>query len=185
MSLQPRQGAVITGLLAAMLTLPATAVPASAQQEPPTSIAGAYTAVREQGPGGFEPATYPAGWLVTGSHRIGIGRLSAVGELAVSRRENFFGETQQLVGLLGGASHPLLSTRRMTLFGQALVGLEKFSEPGFTESGLAIQPGVGLDWAIGARLFVRAGADYRLARQTGGTFKELRGIVGAGVRLGR
>jgi hypothetical protein len=185
MTRPPRRATVITGILAAILTLAATAAPASAQQEPPTSIAGAYTVVREQGPGGFEAATYPVGWLVTGSHRIGIGRLSAVGELAVNRRENFLGETQQLVGILGGASYPLLSSPRMTIFAQALVGLERFSEPGFTESGLAIQPGVGLDWSLGARLFMRAGADYRLARQTGGTFKELRGIVGAGVRLGR
>jgi hypothetical protein len=64
------------------------------------------------------------------------------------------------------------------------VGVERFSEPGFVESGLAIQPGGGVDWAMGARYFLRAQADYRMSRQTGGTFNNVRVAVGGGVRLG-
>jgi len=159
--------------------------PAAAQVEPRTTIAGGYTYLREQGPGGLGVANYPVGWVVTGSQRLGLGRLSGVGEVGVSSRDNFFAEQQRLLAVLGGAKFGLLASGPMTIFAQALIGIERFSEPGLTESGLAIQPGAGLDWTLWSRYFLRVRADYRMARQTGGTFNELRAFVGAGVRIGQ
>ena len=159
--------------------------PAAAQVEPPTTVAGGYTYLREQGPGDLGVATYPIGWVVMGSQRLGSGRISGAGEFGISRRDNVVGETQRLLGLLGGAKFGLVRSARMTLFAQALIGVERFSEPGFVESGLAIQPGAGMDWTMGSRYVLRAQADYRLSRQTGGTFNEVRAFLGAGVRIGR
>ncbi len=162
----------------------AVARPAHAQDTPATTIAGGYSYLREQGPGGFPAVSYPVGWLVAGSQPLGLGRLAAAGELGVSRRENVVGETQRLLAVLGGVTVGLVTTGRTTIFGQALVGLERFSEPGLTESGLAVQPGAGLDWALSPRYFLRVQGDYRMSRQTGGTFNELRFAVGGGIRIG-
>ena len=76
--------------------------PAAAQVEPRTTLAGGYTYVREQGPGGLGVANYPVGWVIAASQRLGSGRLSGAGEVGISSRDNFFGEKQRLLGLLGG-----------------------------------------------------------------------------------
>jgi hypothetical protein len=180
---QPRL--LVVSVLGVGLLCGAAASPAAAQVAPRTTIAGGYTYVREQGPGGLGVANYPIGWVVTGSQRLGSGRFSGVGEFGISSRDNFFDEQQRLLGLLGGARFGLLGSPRMTLYAQALIGLERFSEPGLTESGLAIQPGAGLDWTIWSQVFIRVQGDYRMALQDGGTFTELRALVGAGVRIGR
>ena len=178
------RAATLTGCLVVVAALLGPVPHAAAQGEPPTTIAGGYAYVREQGPGGFEPATYPVGWLASGSHRIGSGRLEGVGEIGVNERDNVVGERQRLIGILGGARFGVVRSPRLALFVQALLGVERFSEPGFVESGLAIQPGGGVDWALSARYFLRAQADYRMSRQTGGTFNNIRVAVGGGVRLG-
>jgi len=179
-----RPAAPIVVCAVAFAGLLGTVSPAAAQSEPPMTVAGGYSSLREQGPGGFEPATYPIGWLVAGSHRVGSGRLAGVGEFGVNSRDNVVGEWQRLLGILGGAKFALVRSARMALFAQALAGVERFSEPGFVESGLAIQPGAGLDWAMGSRCFLRVQGDYRLSRQTGGTFNNVRVAVGGGVRIG-
>jgi len=177
-------GALAVGGLAVAALLGTAVRPAFAQDEPRMTLAGGYSFVREQGPGGFEPATYPTGWMVAGSHRIGSGRLAAIGEFGLNGRDNVVGERQRLVGMFGGAKMGMLRSARMALFAQALVGVERFSEPGFVESGLAIQPGAGVDWALGARYFLRVQGDYRVSWQTGGRFNNVRVAVGGGVRIG-
>jgi hypothetical protein len=177
---QPR---LLVASVLGVAMLCATVRPAAAQGEPRTAVAGGYTYLREQGPGGFEAASYPVGWVATGSQRLGSGRISGVGEFGISTRDNFVDEKQRLVAILGGARFGLLASARMLVFAQALIGVERFSEPGLTESGLAFQPGAGIDWTLWSRYFLRAQGDYRLSRQTGGTFKELRAFVGAGVRI--
>ena len=179
-----RVGALMVSVVVVVGLFGPAVRPAAAQGEPKTTVAGGYAYLREQGPGGFEPATYPIGWMVTGSHRIGSGRLAGVGEFGLNSRDNVVGERQRLIGVLGGAKFGVLRSARMALFAQALVGVERFSEPGFNESGLAVQPGGGLDWAMGARWFVRVQGDYRMSRQTGGTFNSIRVAVGGGVRIG-
>lgn len=181
--MQPRL--LIVSVLGVAILCGAAVGPAAAQVEPRTTIAGGYTYLREQGPGGLGVANYPIGWVVTGSQRLGLGRLAGAGEFGISSRDNLFGEKQRLLAVFGGARFGLLASARMTIFAQALIGIERFSEPGLTESGLAIQPGAGLDWTMWSRYFLRVQADYRMARQTGGTFNELRALVGAGVRIGQ
>ena len=78
----------------------------------------------------------------------------------------------------------LLRTTRLALFGQALGGVERFSEPGFVESGPAFQTGAGLDVAIWSRLGARLQGDWRLSRQNDVTYKEVRVALGLTVRLG-
>jgi hypothetical protein len=65
-----------------------------------------------------------------------------------------------------------------------LGGVERFSEPGFVESGPALQIGAGLDVSIGSRLGVRVQGDWRLSQQNDTTYKEVRAAVGLTFRLG-
>ena len=169
--------AVMAGLVIAL----SVASPAFAQDEPRVSVAGGYAFFREQGPGGLDPATYPIGWVATGGWRIGSSRLVAVGEVGMSLRQNVFDETQRVLGVLGGGRYALTRSARMTTFAQALVGIERFSEPGFTESGFAVQPGAGVDLKIGSRVFLRAQGDYRMSRPNGDTFHDARVFIGIGV----
>jgi len=65
------------------------------------------------------------------------------------------------------------------------VGLERFSEPGFDESGAAFQAGFGLDFVMGSKAFVRAQADYRRSQPNGGAFNDVRAFVGVGIWVGK
>lgn len=146
------------------------------------TLAGGYTYLKAQGPGDFDPETYSAGWLAAASVRL-MGRLSGIGEIGVGFRTTAFDEPVRLLGAFGGARWDLWQVGRARVFAQGMVGLERFSEPGFTESGLAMQVGAGVDVAVGRSWLARVQADYRRANQTAGTFDAVRVFVGAGVRL--
>jgi hypothetical protein len=152
---------------------------AAAQDAPRATVSGGYTWLREQGTGGFDPETYPSGWAAAATFRL-TGRLSAAGEIGVSSRKNVFDEHIHLLGALGGARFDVMRAGRTQVFVQGLIGIERFSEPGFTESGLAIQIGAGADIPVWSSWFGRIQADYRRANQTSASFNELRLFVGAG-----
>ena len=174
---------LITGAVLTVLMLGLTARPARAQADPKVSAAGGYTYLQENGPADIAH-TYKTGWMVTGAVHLWW-RLYGVGEYGVSLRKNVFDETARLSAFLGGVRVPILRATRMVIYAQTLLGVERFSEPGFEESGLAIQPGAGLDWLLWSNVFVRAQGDYRWAQQTAGNFHEFRLFVGMGVNWGR
>ena len=157
----------------------AIAGPALAQDAPRATIAGGYTYLREQGPSGFDPETYSKGWAAAVSYRV-AGRLSGIGEIGVSYRTNSFDECAKLLGGFGGVRYDVFRLGRSTVFAQALAGVERFSEPGFSESGFAMQVGAGIDVPIRSAWFGRIQADYRRASQTAGNFNEVRVFVGGG-----
>src|SRR5688572_29944860 len=154
-------------LLLAVFLIGGVSVPAFAQDAPRGTIAGGYTYLREQGPGGFDPENYPSGWAAAVTFRV-AGRLSAVGEIGVSSRTNVGDEHIHLLGAFGGARFDILRAGRTQVFVQALVGTERFSEPGFSESGLAFQLGAGADIPVWKSWFARVQADYRRANKTVG-----------------
>ena len=170
--------------IAAIMCL-AYSAPAFAQGEPRATVAGGYVYLKERGAGDLEDPAYPLGWMAGGTFRLGSSRLAAAGEFGVSSRKNAFDETQRLTGLLGGARFTLVQARRVRLFAQALAGLERFSEPGFAESGVAIQPGGGIDLHLSARWFVRAQGDYRWSQTGDATFHTWRVVAGLGWILSR
>ena len=71
------------------------------------------------------------------------------------------------------------------------MGAERFSEPGFSETGLALQPGGGVDVGLTDRLALRAQADYRWVRVGANatdpavTIDEWRVGIGLAIGVGR
>jgi len=156
---------------------------AFAQSEPRCSVAGGYVFLQEWSAGDLETPRFPAGWLGTAAYRLGSGRWSAVGEFGVSSARTSSDETRQLMGAFGGARLAVYSRKRLTLFAQALAGLERFSEPGLVESGIAVQPGGGLDVRLSSRVFLRGQGDYRWSQPNGATFHAYRVIAMIGIAL--
>ena len=74
---------------------------------------------------------------------------------------------------------------------QGLAGVEHYSEPGFAEIGLAVQPGGGVDVALIRRLAFRVQLDFRFVRAgaksefPARTFKEWRLGAGAAIAIGK
>jgi opacity protein-like surface antigen len=164
---------VLVCALAAVVVLPTAAA-----AQTPITVSFGYAALREQGPGDFPASVYDTGWALSGAYPIGLDRILVAGELGRQERVNIVDETQELTAGLVGARYLFARSGRLTAFGQALVGVERFTEPGFEESGFAFQPGAGLDYDVAAGVGVRVQGDYRLSRQGEATFKDWRFFVG-------
>ena len=172
---------LVLGLLAATLCAPSTA----RADEPYATAAGGYSFVRELGTAGSANVDYTSGWFASATRQILFARLSAVGEVTGSQRANIVGETTRLLAVLGGARVEVLRLGPLRLTGGVLAGVERFSEPGFVENGLALEPGAGIDvWLLG-RLGIRISGGYRLVRAEQTTFKEARLSAGGAIRLGK
>jgi hypothetical protein len=124
-----------------------------------------------------------AGWLVSASWPVLGPKIRATGEVDSNWRENVVGETQRLTGFLGGLRYSLSESKRLATFAQGQVGVERFSEPGFNESGVAYQPGAGADVRLTTSLGVRAQVDLRFSTQGDAHYRELRVAVSAVLRL--
>lgn len=174
---------ITTGALCLLASIAASGT-ASAQARDSAHVFGGFSALRELGSGDTPAVTYSRGWLAGGGAPMPWWNLTIVGEAGTNTRENLVGETQRLTSFLGGVRRTLVRASAMSVFAQGVAGLERFSEPGFSESGLAIQPGAGVDVAIAGRAGARAQVDYRIARQNSATYREVRVFIGAVVRLG-
>ena len=163
-------------LLVVLLVMPATSARA---QTTPTTLAGGHSFLRDLGSAGTPATDYPSGAFATVTRQVGPRRLSIVGDLGMNSRENGAIEVVRLRSFLAGARFDVRSLWKACLFGQALVGVERFSEPGFAESGTAFQPGAGIDLGLWRGLGVRGQTDYRIVRSEGTTFRSLRVNVGA------
>jgi hypothetical protein len=163
--------------LTAALLGQARAASAQSEDHPHLSLAGSYAYLREQGIGGAPAVMYNVGWVADVDWRMGD-RVALVGDIGGSYRSVQNVETQAVYGFLGGLRFGLVHAGPLRIFAQGLVGLERFGEPGFSEKGLAIQPGAGVDVAMTSHIGLRVQGDYRLAREEGVTFKEVRTTVG-------
>jgi hypothetical protein len=177
-------GGIVASAAVALL-LWGTPALAQAASDPPWQIAISYSYLQEQGLGGAPSTTYPKGWVATVGRQLGHGRFAVVGEVSDNHRTNLVVETASLYGFLGGLRIDLVRFGPARLFVQGLVGLERFVEPGLSERGLALQPGVGVDLAVTRRIAIRAEGDFRAAREEGVTFREARGTFGLVIGAGR
>ena len=171
-------------ILRVLLTVAAIATfarPALARQAVAT-VAGGYSFLREQGTAATPATDYPNGWFAAVTTSLGGLPVAATGEISVNARTNII-ETQRLQAFLGGVHVPITTVWKMAVFGRALLGVERFSEPGFSESGFAFQPGAGVDIGL-SRIGARFEVDYRIVSQEHVTFKEVRVVVGAVARFG-
>jgi hypothetical protein len=160
------------------LVVVAAGTTAAQTHEAPWQVAGSYGYLHENGVGGGPSTTYAKGWFVAVDRRIGGGRFRVLGEIGGSYHDNAAVETQSLYAYLGGIRVDLLRLGPAHVFVHVLAGVERFSEPGFSEHGFAFQPGGGVDVAITHRLGVRVQGDYRAAHQEGVTINEARFGIG-------
>jgi hypothetical protein len=137
-----------------------------------TTVSAGYSFLHELGTPGV---TYGVGYSASVAWTPG-GTWGIVGDIGGNFR-NPANVSQQLFGALGGV-RLTGTTGPIKPFAQGLIGLERYSEPGFSENGLAIQPGVGLDWFFLPSWALRAQGDYRWVRANGDTFHELRVVAG-------
>ena len=152
--------------------------PAAAQSNGP-NVAFGYSFVRL-----LDDADYnvPVGWVVSVGAPIKGSLLSVVGEFAGNyNREE--GETLWLYTVQGGVrlSRPANASGVMP-FGQILAGVMAVGCCGESDSAFALEPGGGVDVAVGRRLAVRVGASVPLVFSDGDTGHSLR--LQAGIVLG-
>jgi hypothetical protein len=179
-------------VLMAIVMCAAAAMPAAAQTSarpaapapstPRMDISAGYSYLHEQGTGGLPANNYDKGWVAAVSCRVAGVRI--VGEIGGSYLYDAYGDRESLYGFLGGVRVGLIKVSRFSGFAQALVGMERFSAPGFSERNLAFQPGAGIDLPLTRKIGLRVQGDYRLVPSTAEvtTFKEVR--LTAGVVIG-
>jgi hypothetical protein len=169
-------GRLTAGLLVAVL-----AIPIGVRAQSSASVGVGYSFLHElEGSQGTGGVSYPAGWLADVAIAPRASSLSLVGEVGGVYRKPA-GVLQNLYGFLGGVRFSFRRSTGLVPFGQVLAGLERYSEPGFVESGFAIQTGGGVELPISAGLTARAQVDFRVAHEQGQTFKEFR--IGGAVAI--
>ena len=141
-------------------------------------LAGGYGWLREQPPADAQSETYPTGWIASGAFRL-AGPMMVVGEVGGNYRTNAAGEPARIHAFLGGVRFGVGSWSHASAFVQALAGTERFTEPGLTQSGFAVQFGGGIDITVKGPFAARTQFDYRVADQSGYTFKQTRVGIGA------
>lgn len=139
---------------------------ASAQGAPAGEVAGGYVFVRD-----FQIDTnFPLGWFASAGVNLGDG-FAVIGEVSGSYATiDLFGtDVDANVHTFMGGARFVRRMDRITPFAQVLVGLARASGPGDSlvhqirdvVTGLAIQPGGGVDVRLSERLSARVAADYR------------------------
>jgi hypothetical protein len=173
------------GLLVVLMVVVPLAGPVHAQTASASGdLSAAYSSLTDVTTDTSSDEPY-RGWLVSGSWRLFGQRLFVTGEVGSNSRKNVVDETLRLTGYLGGARYLFWRTPRFAAFGQAQFGVERFSEPGFAESGPAIQPGVGLDVGLTSIFGVRVQSDFRFSSQRDVSYQEIRFSIGGVVNLRR
>jgi hypothetical protein len=141
-------------------------------------LSGGYAWLHEKPPSDAESETYPTGWVASGAFRF-AGSMMVVGEVGGNYRTNAADESAHLHAFLGGVRFGIGRWEHAAVFVQGLAGMERFTEPGLTQSGFAVQFGGGVDLKLKGALGARTQIDYRVADEDGYTFKETRFSFGA------
>jgi hypothetical protein len=170
MRLRIQPGIICAALVAAMIA--AAASSASAQTH--GTVAGGYAFLHEfESSPGIGGVAYPAGWVADIGVQPGTSQLSFVGEVSGNYRKPA-GVYLTLHGFLGGARFSSRPMGGLVPYGQVLLGVERYGEPGFSENGFAFQPGGGVGYSISPRVSARGQIDFRFVNEQSQTFKELR-----------
>ena len=157
---------------------------AARPDRPVADLSVGYAWLHEQPPSDAQSENYPAGWVASGAFRI-VGHMMAVGEVGGNYRTNAVDESARLHAFLGGVRFGIGSWEHARAFVQGLAGMERFTEPGLTQSGFAVQFGGGVDFNLKGPLGARAQLDYRVADEGGYTFNETRVSLAAVWAFGR
>jgi hypothetical protein len=146
---------VVIGFLALFL-----AAPSFAQSTTDWDVSGGLSWVRDEG----ETFT---GWLVSGGVRV-TPLIDIVGEIGGNRKSFEDGVIDSTISFYNFMAGPRVASRSnaaFTPYGQFLFGAVRggieVEGVSTSETDLAIQPGIGLDWWIQPTIGFRVGADYR------------------------
>jgi len=102
---------------------------------------------------------------------------SVIGEFAVN---HFSYWEENYVQAAGGVRFGAVTSPGLRPYAQIMVGLQRE----FGESGYVIQPGAGLNIAMGRMTDVRVQVDFPVLKWDGDTFKQFRFSAGLGLALG-
>ena len=171
-------------LVAVFLVALACFVPrvASAQDRAPADLAVSYSFVRFLEGEGYN---VPGGWLV--SFSAPVAPLTAVvAEVAGNYRRGLpYGEDDDWLTLHTFMAGARVSGRgRVRPFAQFLVGAARGAWAGDSEARFAIEPGGGVDVALGTRTAARVGVGLPIVYPGEGTFKMFRFHAGVVFALG-
>lgn len=146
---------------------------ASAQNTPPADLAVSYSFVRFLEGDGFN---VPGGWLV--SFSAGVAPLTAVVAEVAGNYRSEADDWLTLHTFMAGAR--VSGKGRVRPFAQFLLGAARGAFAGDSETKFAIEPGGGVDVALGNRTAARIGVGFPIVYPGEGTFKMFRfqaGIV--------
>lgn len=145
-------------------------------QDKKGDVAFSYSVMRDQD----LEETFPVGWVVAGAFNLNQW-LGVVGEIGGNYKTLDTGLVDidlSVHTFLGGARFGGRGSTSINPFGQVLVGLGRASGGAAgvsaSDTGVVIQPGVGLDFSLTNRLGVRVQGDYRAIRNDGETTNEFR-----------
>jgi opacity protein-like surface antigen len=160
-------------------------LPAIAQRAPAFELSGGYSLLRDE-----EQDFH--GWVASGAMHLsrGIGVVGEVGGNYATLRAFTTDIDFSVHSFLGGARVSVPLGRRVTSFGQCLVGVVRLGASAFdetyAETRLAVQPGAGVDIWVRPNVGVRVGGDYRrVRRDEGWVIEEVRLHIGVVVMRGR
>jgi len=164
----------ILGVAAGVFALFSVATPVAAQEKT-GDVAFGYSVLHDSD----AEETLPMGWLVAGGMNLGS-NFALVGEAGGNyKSKDVLGSDLDMSvhSFLGGIR---VQDRRAKVmpFGQFQAGVAHGSVSFLGESessnNFALQPGGGVDIALGSSMGARVQADYRMIRADGGTVNEFR-----------
>jgi hypothetical protein len=127
----------------------------------------------------------PAGWVAAGAYRLGD--VSLVAEAGGHYKTTDGGRDLRIHNFMGGLRFARDRNQRAVPFGQVLVGVACYGGTtltfGLTSKRLAVQPGAGVDVALGDVVGVRVQGDYRYVGSKGGGKSSGQFRLAAGVVL--
>lgn len=172
--------ACLVGVLVLGLSLPAFA-----QSAPAFELSAGYSLLRD------EDQDFH-GWVASGAVHLSrwIGVVGEAGGNDATLRAFTTDIDFSVYSFLGGARVSVPLGRRVTPFGQCLVGAVRLGASAFdetyAETRLAVQPGAGVDVWLRPTIGVRVGGDYRrVRRDQGWGIEEVRLHIGVVVMRGR
>ena len=175
--------------LIGLALMPFLAGPATAADTPKVDVAIGYSILRELD--ADVDQTSPLGWVAAAAGNINDS-FAILGEVGGNYKSFDAGGMDVDVKVhtfVAGARFANRRSARASPFAQVLVGAGRATGTvlGISRSttGFAIQPGGGVDIAVGPNVAIRLQGDYRALRDEGETFGEVRFGVGAVFGFGR
>ena len=152
------------------------AAPAAAQERTSESynreISFNYSVLRDIG------ETASVGTSIDFGKKLGSGPVSIIGEVAFNKFGGDYNETYKQFG--GGVRLGKVSGGKTRVFAQMIVAAQR----SVGSTGIAYQPGVGLNVRMGGSVDLKLQTDFPIVRWESKTYKQFRVNVGLGIPLG-